>query len=158
VSDSATGEGNYPAAKVLGAIMCLALICLASTLAMPRAAASALLHSGDFSEATFVEVRTRDGSVVMSGELRSHVDSLGNVEKDAALLGRQQERVVGEIEIDIPRKDADDQRQELEIDVISLEPRTVYEVFVNDEHAATFTTDDRGSVDVELLSGAPRSY
>jgi hypothetical protein len=87
----------------------------------------------------------------MSGELRNHVDSLGNVEKDAALLGRKADRVIGEIEIEIPRQDSRDSRQELEIDVISLSPRTTYQVFVNDRPAATFTTDDRGSVDEEFV-------
>ncbi len=61
-----------------------------------------VIQSEDLSDATFVEIRTSSGSVVMSGELRNHVDSLGNVEKDAALLGRAAERVIGEIEIEVP--------------------------------------------------------
>ena len=68
-------------------------------------------------DATLVEVRTLSGEVVMGGELRNRVDGLGNLEKDAALLGPDQERVIGEIEIEVPRDDAPDQTQELEVDV-----------------------------------------
>lgn len=67
------------------------------------------------------------------------------------------DRVIGEIEIEIPRPDAIDARQELEVDVISLKPSTTYQVFVNDRPAATFVTDDRGSVDVEFDSPQPAS-
>ncbi len=104
----------------------------------------------DLSGATFVEVRTLAGEVVMSGELRDHVDSLGNIEKDAALLGAAREQVIGEVEIEIPRRGTENRRQELEVDVISLQPHTTYVLMVDDRRTATFTTDDRGSVDVEL--------
>jgi hypothetical protein len=102
-------------------------------------------------DATVVEIRSLEGDVAMSGEFRNHVDALGNVEKDAALLGPESDRVIGEIEVEIPRQSSPDPRQELEVDVISLRPLTTYRVFVNDRPAATFTTDDRGSIDLELV-------
>jgi len=86
----------------------------------------------------------------MSGELRNHVNPLGGVEKDAALLGTQQERVIGEIEIEIPRPNSPNPQQELEVDIISLHPHTTYDVVVNDRPVLRFTTDDRGSVDMEV--------
>jgi hypothetical protein len=141
---------DYPVGKVFVSVLGLALVCVVLGWLVPTAA-SAVIQPGDLSDATFVEIRTSSGSVVMSGELRNRVDSLGNVEKDAALLGRQADRVIGEIEIEIPRQDSRDPRQELEIDVISLEPRTTYQVFVNDRPAVTFTTDDRGSLDEEFV-------
>jgi hypothetical protein len=104
----------------------------------------------DLSGATFVEIRTLRGDVVISGELRNHVDPLGNIEKDAALLSARHERVIGEIEIEIPRQGSTDLRQELEVDVISLQPLTAYQVFIDDRPVATFNTDDRGSIDIEL--------
>ena len=88
----------------------------------------------------------------MSGELRSRVDAVGDTEKDAALHSPHSEGVVGEIEIEIPRPDSPSPYQELEVDVISLDPRSVYRVFVDDRPVASFTTDDRGSVDIELSS------
>ena len=150
-------QREYPAGKVFISILGLALVCGLLGWWLVPATAGAVIHPGDLSDATFVEIRTSSGSVVMSGELRNHVDSLGNVEKDAALLGRQANRVIGEIEIEIPRKDSADPRQELEVDVISLEPGTTYHVFVNDRPAATFSTDDRGSVDEEFVLTPPVS-
>jgi hypothetical protein len=105
----------------------------------------------DLSGAHIVEIRTVGGEVAMTGELRDHTDALGNVEKDAALLGAQG-RVIGEIEIEVPRPESSSPAQELEVDVISLRPSTTYRVFVNDRLAATFMTDDRGSVDLEFSS------
>jgi hypothetical protein len=147
-----TVEADYPAGKVLLAILCLAFVFVLPAWWLAPVASGAASQLGDMSDATIVEIRAADGSVVMSGELRNHVDSLGNVEKDAALLGAKGERVIGEIEIEIPRKDAADQRQELEVDIISLEPRSTYSVIVNDRPVAVFVTDDRGSVDAEFHS------
>ena len=147
-------DNQYPAGKVAASVLCVVLIFGAPAWWFDPPAASAIMQPGDLSDATFVEIRTLGGSVVMSGELRDHVDAIGNLEKDAALSGADHERVIGEIEIEIPRPGAANPRQELEVDVISLQPHTAYQVFVNDRVAATFTTDDRGSVDVELNSVA----
>jgi len=122
----------------------------------PSSAASASAQLTDLSDATFVEIRTLGGDVAMSGELRDRVDLLGNIEKDAALLGAHSDRVIGEIEIEIPREGSSDPRQELEVDVISLQPSTAYQVVVNDRPVATFHTDDRGSVDIEFVSAPHR--
>jgi hypothetical protein len=147
-------DDNDVSSRMLLGIMSVVAPCLglawwvASATAGPGAAA----QFRDLSDAAFVEIRTFDGQVVMSGELRDRIDPSGGVEKDAALMGAELDQVVGEIEIEIPREGASDQRQELEVDVISLKPFTAYRIFVNDVEAATFTTDDRGSVDVEFLS------
>jgi hypothetical protein len=142
-------------------MMCIAVPCLALGLWLSHGTTPAAAFSTpfvDLSESALVEVRSLDGDVMMSGEFRSRTDFLGNVEKDAALIGTQFTRVIGEIEIDIPRPGAADPRQELEIDVISLRPMTAYQVFINDRRVATFHTDSRGGVDAELLSTpAPRA-
>jgi hypothetical protein len=154
MSDATSGaiEGDYPAAKTLGGLLCLALVFALPAWWLTPDAAGVSSRLGDMSDATFAEVRTAAGTVVMSGEFRNRVDPLGNVEKDAALLGSEREQVIGEIEIEIPRRDAADQRQELEVDIISLQPRSTYHVIINDRPVAAFTTDDRGSVDVEFQS------
>ena len=145
-------QGAYPAGKMLGCLMCLVLAVMLPAWWLVPSSTSAAPHLADLSDALLAEIRTVAGAVVMSGEFRNRVDSLGNVEKDAALLGSQRERVIGEIEVEIPRAEAADPRQELEVDVISLEPRTTYHVYINDRSVAMFTTDDRGSVDVEFVS------
>ena len=135
----------------MGGVLFVALIfALPGWWVAPRASSGAEL--ADLSDATLVEIRTPDGTVVMSGEFRTRVDSVGDIEKDAALLGSRQHQVIGEVEIEIPRAGSNDPRQELEVDIISLQPRSPYQVIINDRPVAAFTTDDRGSVDVEFLS------
>ena len=145
-------EGDYPAGKAFCGLLCLAFVFGLPAWWLSPNAADVSSQLGDLSDATFAEIRTAGGTVVMSGELRNRVDSLGSVEKDAALLGGKGEQVIGEIEIEIPRPDAVDQRQELEVDIISLRPHSTYHVIINDRAVAAFTTDDRGSIDVEFQS------
>jgi hypothetical protein len=108
---------------------------------------------GDLSQAEIVEIRRQDGQTVLSGELRSRTDALGNVEKDAALMAPDGREVIGEIEIDIPRPAVAHRGQELEVDIIHLTPRSTFVVVVDDRAVASVQTDDRGSVDVEIESG-----
>jgi hypothetical protein len=145
-------QHNEIDSRMLVYMMCVVTPCLilAWWLGSRDVVADAVTQFRDLSDATIVEVRTLGGDVAMSGELRDRVEPSGAVEKDAALLGRGYNEVIGEIEIEIPRPGSSDPRQELEVDVIALRPRTPYQVFVNDQPAAVFTTDDRGSVDVEL--------
>jgi len=150
-SEATTHQGDYPAGRVLGAVLLVAFtFALPGWWLAPRA--SSRTELADLSDATFVEIRTPGGAVVMSGEFRARVDSVGDIEKDAAMLGSRQDEVIGEVEIEIPRRGSNDPRQELEVDIISLQPRSPYQVFINDRPVAAFTTDDRGSVDVEFLS------
>jgi len=100
-----------------------------------------------------VEIRDSRGAVVLSGEFRSRVDSLGNTEKDAELTDMQGRTVIGEVELEIPATARDHRRPELEVDVIHLQPRQSYTVVIDDRTVGRFTTDDRGSADLELQEG-----
>ena len=108
---------------------------------------------GDVSAADVVEIRDQRGVTVLSGEFRSRVDALGNTEKDAALLDRGGRRVVGEVELELPARGRENRRPELEVDIMDLAPRQAFTVAVDDRVVATFTTDDRGSVDMEFHEG-----
>ena len=112
-----------------------------------------VVELGDVSEADVVEVRDHRGVTVLSGEFRSRVDALGNTEKDAALLDRGGQRVVGEIELELPARGRENRRPELEVDIMDLAPRQTFTVAVDYRVVATFTTDDRGSVDMEVQEG-----
>ena len=112
---------------------------------------------GDVSEAHIVEIRDRRGLAVVSGEFRSRVDALGNTEKDAALTDRQGRTVIGEVEIEIPAPTREHRRAELEVDVMGLPPRETFTVVVDDRTVGAFTTDDRGSFDMELQEGEATS-
>ena len=108
---------------------------------------------GNVTDAEVVEIRDDGGAPVLTGEFRSRRDAVGNTEKDAGLVDRKGRRVIGEIEIEIPADGRLHRRPELEVDVIGLEPSSTYSVFIDDREVGRFTTDDRGSVDMELQEG-----
>jgi hypothetical protein len=108
---------------------------------------------GDVSEAHIVEIRNQRGETVLSGEFRSRVDMLGNTEKDAALTDRRGRSVIGEVELEIPAPTRENRRSELEVDIIGLPARETFAIVIDDRIVGTFTTDDRGSVDMELQEG-----
>jgi hypothetical protein len=107
----------------------------------------------DLSDATIVEIRDSDGRTVLSGEFRSHIDPLGNEEKDAALTDGTGQQVVGEVEIDIPGPGAANPQQELEVDIIRVAPNGKFAVFIDDLEVLNFLSDDRGSIDIEIQGG-----
>jgi hypothetical protein len=100
-----------------------------------------------------VEIRDQSGVTMLSGEFRSRTDAVGNTEKDAALLDRGGRRVVGEIELEVPASHRRNRRPELEVDIMELPPRQTFTVVIDDRPVASFMTDDRGSVDMELQEG-----
>jgi hypothetical protein len=108
---------------------------------------------GDVSAADIVEIRDHRGATVLSGEFRSRVDLVGNTEKDAALTSGRGRNVIGEVELEIPAPGRPERRPELEVDVIGLPPRQTFTVVIDDRIAGRFTTDDRGSIDMELQEG-----
>ena len=108
---------------------------------------------GDLSAAHIVEIRDSSGAAVLSGEFRSQVDGLGNTEKDAELADQRGRTVIGEIEIELPAAGREHRETELEVDIIHLQPRQRYTIAIDDRIVGMFTTDDRGSVDLELQEG-----
>lgn len=91
MSELAGTGGEYPASKVVASIMGMVVACwaLAFGLGPATIGAGGAAQLTDLSDATLVEIRTLDGEVAMSGEFRSRVDELGNIEKDAALIGAE---------------------------------------------------------------------
>ena len=108
---------------------------------------------GDVADAQVVEIRDQRDRVVLTGEFRSHVDKLGNTEKDAALTDTQGRTVIGEVEVEIPSASRTDRRPELEVDILGLPVRETFTVVIDDRVVARFTTDDRGGVDMEVQEG-----
>jgi hypothetical protein len=108
---------------------------------------------GNVSEAHIVEIRDDGGETVVSGEFRSRVDAIGNTELDAALIDRRGRQVIGEVEIELPGPGREGRRPELEVDLMGLAPRATFTIVVDDRTVGTFTTDDRGSVDMEVQEG-----
>jgi hypothetical protein len=150
--DSATERRlTIALATVLLPIVIAAFIINAAVEARPAAVVSATLS--DSADGHLVEIRDAQGAVVLSGEFRSRVDSIGNTEKDAELTAQTGESVIGEIELEIPAASRQHRRPELEVDVIHLRPRHRYSVVIDDRTVGTFVTDDRGNADMELQEG-----
>jgi hypothetical protein len=143
--------------RLLGALAVICGLLITGGVAMPTLTGEngipPALNLGDVSEAHIVEIRDRRGETVASGEFRSRVDTLGNTEKDAALTDRRGRAVVGEVELEIPAPQRPDRRPELEVDIIGLPARATFSIAIDDRVVATFDTDDRGSVDMELQEG-----
>ena len=142
---------------LLGVLAVFCGLLIVSGAAMPIVtggrASPAAFALGDVSEAHIVEIRDRRGETVLSGEFRVHVDMLGNTEYDAALTDRRGRPVIGEVELEIPAPFRQNRRPELEVDIIGLAGRESFSIVIDDRMVGTFTTDDRGSVDMELQEG-----
>jgi hypothetical protein len=139
---------------VIGALCALLMaVGLAATMLLPEMVPPKSVNLADVTNATLVEIRDHRGVAVLTGEFRQRVDMLGNVERDAALVDQQGNRVIGEVELETPAPDRTDRRPELEVDIIGLAPRAVFTVAIDDRQVGSFTTDDRGSVDMELQEG-----
>ncbi len=141
--------------RLLLAVLCGPLIAGGMVLTSGRDAANARqpVTLGDVSSADLVEIRNHGNDTVLSGEFRVRQDMLGNTELDAALHDRDGDAVIGEVEIEIPVAGRGDRRPELEVDIIGLAPRETFTVAIDDRIVGSFTTDDRGSVDMELQEG-----
>jgi hypothetical protein len=140
---------------ILVGVLCALLMAvgLAAKVWLPQAVQPRSVTLADITDATLVEIRDHRGVAVLTGEFRRRVDTLGNVERDAALVDRHGNRVIGEVELETPAPDRTDRRPELEVDIIGLAPREVFTVAIDDRQVGSFTTDDRGSVDMELQEG-----
>jgi hypothetical protein len=143
--------------RLLGVLGLLCGLLIAGGLAVPiltgENATPSPVALGDVSEAQIVEIRDHRGETVLSGEFRSRVDMLGNTEKDAALTDRRGRTVVGEVEVEVPAPLRENRRPELEVDIIGLPGRETFSIVIDDRIVATFMTDDRGSVDMEVQEG-----
>ena len=132
-------------------------VVMAVGLAVPRlsgaTAVPTVVELGNVAEAHIVEIRDQRGQTALSGEFRTSVDRLGNTEKDAALIDSRSRRVIGEVELEVPASGRANRRVELEVDIIGLPPRAAFVVVIDDRVVGTFTTDDRGSIDMELQEG-----
>jgi hypothetical protein len=143
--------------RLIAALAGLCGLVMVAGLAVARLGGAAAIPTavelGDVTDAQIVEIRDHRGQTVLSGEFRTSVDSVGNTEKDAALADARDRRVIGEIELELPAADRTDRRVELEVDIISLPPRAVFSVVIDDRVVGSFMTDDRGSIDMELQEG-----
>jgi hypothetical protein len=134
-------------------VVCAVMALGGAALGINRRAPVTPVQLEHISDADLVEIRDHRGVAVLTGEFRSRTDALGNTEKDAALYSPTGRRVIGEVELEIPAESRADRRPELEVDIIELAPNAIFTVAIDDREVGRFTTDDRGSIDVELQEG-----
>ena len=152
-------SGEWQGAVLL-VVICLVLMAAGFTMTTSTSARSPLppIALGDVADAQVVEIRDQRGRVVLTGEFRSSVDKLGNTEKDAPLTDKQGRTVIGEVEVEIPSAARTNRRPELEVDILGLPVRETFTVVIDDRVVASFMTDDRGSVDMELQEGETPAF
>jgi hypothetical protein len=143
--------------RLLLAAVCLPLIIAGVAVRTERStdAREQVVPLADLSDASVVEIRDHRGVTVLAGEFRRRTDSIGNVERDAALFDRRGRKVIGEVELETPAPGRDDRAPELEVDILGLNPTATYRIVIDDRLVGTFQTDDRGSVDMEVQEGEP---
>ncbi len=146
--------------RLLALLAALCAVLIAAGASMPLFAGSggsttppAQIVLDGMAEAHIVEIRDQRGQAVLSGEFRSRLDGLGNTEKDAALTDRRGRTVIGEVELELPAASRPDRRPELEVDIMGLPANATFGIVIDDKMVATFSTDDRGSVDMEVQEG-----
>ena len=137
--------------KKRGPIFGLVLVCLtavAYATAMPPQEVQQPLPMtiADLATVTRVEV-AENSTVLLSGQFGVEEADGTEVKREARLTGADGE-AEGEAEVELDA--ADRAKQELEVEVEGLRPRTTYQVLVDGQVAGTITTDVRGEGSVEL--------
>jgi hypothetical protein len=106
---------------------------------------------GDVSAATAMEVRDSAGKVILQGTLAGTADADGKIERKAQLAAKDGSPATGEAEIEIVRSKATGAMEvEVDLDVDRLAASTAYTLHIDGRQAASFTTDAKGSAEIEL--------
>ena len=74
------------------------------------------------------------------------------------MTDKQGRTVIGEVEVEIPSAARTNRRPELEVDILGLPVRETFTVVIDNRVVASFMTDDRGSVDMELQEGETPAF
>ena len=104
---------------------------------------------GDLTTAVQAEVRAADGKAVLAGPFGEAVLDGRETERTARLAATAGGTATGTAEIELVTRDGKVER-ELELDAEGLAPNTSYTFVVDQATAATFTTDGKGSAELEL--------
>jgi hypothetical protein len=112
--------------------------------------------NADFRTAVNAEVRDAQDQVVLSGSFVESDSVDEDVERKAALKGTVADAdAMGEAEVESCREAAC-RTQEVEFDVVNLQPAAVYRFVIDGKIFATVTTDERGRASVERDVPLPR--
>lgn len=104
---------------------------------------------GDLATAVEAQVRGQDGQVVLAGQFGEATTEDGETERNARLTSTAGANASGQAEIEIVTRGTRVER-ELELDADGLAANTTYSFLIDQQQAATFTTDGKGGAEVEL--------
>ena len=104
---------------------------------------------GDLATAVQAEVRSADGTVVLAGQFGEATLDGRETERTAKLTATAGSSATGTAEIELVTRDGKVER-ELELDAEGLAPNTSYRFVIDQQTAATFTTDAKGATELEL--------
>jgi hypothetical protein len=122
----------------------------AQTVALPA-------DTADLSNASTVEVKDANGTVVLAGHLVEVPEDDGDLERKAELKGGgTHANATGKVEIEVSRAN-NRLDQEVEVSVSNLAPGQTYAVFIDGKQFGTFQTNKRGSGELELNTPAVRT-
>jgi hypothetical protein len=108
---------------------------------------------GDLAAAQLVEIKDAAGQIVLSGSFVVENKQDGDVEGKALLTGTgSNAEAKGEAEFEVSTKRNGETEKELEITVSKLAPGTSFNMFMDGQEVATFTTDREGAAELEMTN------
>jgi hypothetical protein len=106
----------------------------------------------DLAAVRLVEVRDAAGQIVLGGSFTMATKKNGDVEGEATLAATGVDAdAVGKAEVEVSTKNGNLDK-ELEIEVTKLAPGTTFNLFVDGQQAAVFTTDQQGAAELEMTN------
>ena len=130
----------------------LIVVCLGAAYAVAQSAPRPSVIPaaiGDLATAVQAEVRGADGQVVLAGQFGEASLDGNETERSARLTATAGSQATGTAEIELVTRGNTIER-ELELEADGLAANTSYTFVIDQQTAATFTTDARGSVEIEL--------
>ena len=136
-------------AFVGASVLAMVMLTTGSSVTIAQQPAS-LASLGDLSAAQLVEVRERDGQVLLHGTLMTEENTPKETERKADLASPSGQAAKGEIEIEIERKDGLVTKNEIEVEVEKLPAMIDCDVLLDGRTIGTFVTNKKGKGKLEL--------
>jgi hypothetical protein len=111
----------------------------------------------DLAAVRLVEIRDAGGQVVLSGNFTTMTEKDGDLEGETPLTATGVDAdAVGRAEVEVSTVKYGAVDKELEVSVRDLAPGTTFNLFVDGQQAASFTTDQRGAAELEMTNSPSR--
>ena len=140
----------------VGALITACLAVLASACGSRSSADFVPGPVADFRNAATAEVRNAQGAVILSGKFVETAADSDEVERKATLAPTGVDAdASGSVEVESCR-DTDCKSQEVEFEIVNVEPGAVLRLVIDGREFGTVTTDKRGRATVERDIAVPR--